>query len=105
MRFEVLTVVTMKSTTFGNLTPYSMAEIYRRNGGMCCVHLQGRRIRQPSKRASSIVPAACYLLVLSVGLLFDHEDGDITFLRNVDKLIPNYTASHTLQMTSLQCVF
>jgi hypothetical protein len=28
------------------------------------------------------------------GLLFDHEDGDSTFYRNVRKIVPDYTASH-----------
>jgi hypothetical protein len=33
--------------------------------------------------------------LLAIGLLFDPEDGSITFLRNVVELLPDYTESHT----------
>jgi hypothetical protein len=34
------------------------------------------------------------LTVFSNGLLFDPEDGGSMSLRNVNKFVPNYTASH-----------
>jgi hypothetical protein len=40
-------------------------------------------------RSICFLPVGCLL-----GLLLDSEDGDNTFLRNVGKLLLNYTASH-----------
>jgi hypothetical protein len=34
------------------------------------------------------------VLALLLGLLFNPEDGDSMFLRNVSKLLPHYLASH-----------
>jgi hypothetical protein len=42
--FEVLTVVVVKSTIFGDITPCSPLKVGLRFGGTYCLHLQGRRI-------------------------------------------------------------
>jgi hypothetical protein len=39
-------------------------------------------------------PSKQQALVCLLGLLFDLEDGGITFLRSFGKLLPDYTVSH-----------
>jgi hypothetical protein len=39
IRFEVLTVVSIKSTVFWNVVPCSLVEVYKLIGGTYCVHL------------------------------------------------------------------
>jgi hypothetical protein len=45
---------------------------------------------------------ACWLLFADylLGLLFNTEDGDSVFLRNVCELLPDYTASHPRSVRS-----
>jgi hypothetical protein len=60
--------------------PGEVHKTFRRN----CIHHQGRRESQaPSKKQLS-----AFLL----GFVFDPEDIDSTFLKNVE--LPDYTASH-----------
>jgi hypothetical protein len=47
--FEVLTLVTMKNTTFPDVTLCNMVEVYRCFRTMYCLHLQGRIVIQPSR--------------------------------------------------------
>jgi hypothetical protein len=70
VRVGVLTTVIMKNTSYWYMTLYSLVETCRRFGRMCC------------------------LLVCFLGLLLYLEDGASTFLRNVGKFLPYYTASH-----------
>jgi hypothetical protein len=44
VRFEVLTAVNRKITIFSDVTPLSLAVVYRRFGGTCDLHLQGKGI-------------------------------------------------------------
>jgi hypothetical protein len=58
-----------------NVKPYSPVECYKPYGNNgCCLNL----------------------VALFLGLLFDPEDGGSTILRNVCKLLPIYTASHSI---------
>jgi hypothetical protein len=87
--FDVLMAVAVKSTIFWEVTPCSLIEIYRRFGGTQCVLLVlSRHIRG----SLCFFPAACFF-----GLLFDNK-----FLRNVDKLLQDYTASHKRRFYSLK---
>jgi hypothetical protein len=55
-----------------NVKPYSFVECYRPDGNNA--------------------------VALFLGLLFDPEDGGSTILRNVDELLPMYTASHPISV-------
>jgi hypothetical protein len=81
--FKVFTAV----TTFYEVEPHSLVEVYRRFGGTRCLHFEDIRERQPSNRN---VASWCLL-----GLLFDSKDRGSTFLRNVGKLLTKYLASHS----------
>jgi hypothetical protein len=48
-RFVVLTAVTIKSTIFWDMTPYSLVEVHRGFKESYCFHLQGLRVSQASK--------------------------------------------------------
>jgi hypothetical protein len=69
MRFEVLIVVTVKSTVFLDVTPYSMVEFYRQFRRKYCLCFQGQRVNQISKLL------AVYLL----DLLSDPQAGGSSF--------------------------
>jgi hypothetical protein len=66
--FEVLAAVGMKNSAFWDITPCTPLKVNRRFGGICCLHLQGRRISQAS--------STCYLYRdgYVIGLFFDPED-------------------------------
>jgi hypothetical protein len=49
VRFEVMVVVTMKSSGFWNVMLCGVVEIYLRFGGMYCLHLSGPK-NKPSKK-------------------------------------------------------
>jgi hypothetical protein len=72
IRFEVRTALIMKSSIFWDVTPCSLVVIYLSFGEMCLL-----------------------------GLLFNHEKGGSTFLRNVGKLVHYITPSHILQVMNL----
>jgi hypothetical protein len=46
IEFVVLTVVTVKSSVFYDITPFSPVEVHRRFGGKYRKHLQGRKVNQ-----------------------------------------------------------
>jgi hypothetical protein len=52
VRLWVLTAVTKRIAVPWDMTPYSLAQMYRHSGGSCCLHLQGR---------SGGVPKSCTL--------------------------------------------
>jgi hypothetical protein len=63
--FEVLTAVSMKMAVFWVVAPCSLVEVYQRFGGPCCLHHQGDTHRL--------------------------DGGGSKDLRNVGKLLPDYT--------------
>jgi hypothetical protein len=67
------------------MMPCSLVEVFRRFGGTYCLQLQGQTKHQYYR-----LVLACYI----VGLLFESEVGGTTFLRNVDRFLPEYTAFH-----------
>jgi hypothetical protein len=85
--FEVLTEVVMKSTILWDITPCSALKINRRFGGTC-------RKKPAWKQVALLVTYfhAGFLL----GLLFDSEDGNDMFLRNVGWLSTDYISSSFL---------
>jgi hypothetical protein len=82
LRFAVLVVVTVKSTIFWVVTPYS-SERARHFVGTYRLHLQGRIVSQARNQRKQEPSWACL-----------GEYGGVMFLRNVG-LSPNYT---TLQL-------
>jgi hypothetical protein len=60
----------MKSYLFYDTTPCSPLKVKRRFGGICCLHLQCRRISHARNKQS-------------YGLILDPEDGGNMFIRNV----------------------
>jgi hypothetical protein len=71
----------MRSTIFWDVIPCSLVEVYRLLRGSRCLHPWGK---------------ACLLLLTGrlFRFLFDSEDCGNMFLRNVSKLLPDYTSSH-----------
>jgi hypothetical protein len=69
--FEILTVVLMKSYIFWDITTYSPLKVNRRFGGT------SERVSK-QRSAFSFIHAGFFL-----GLFFDSEDGEETFLSNV----------------------
>jgi hypothetical protein len=43
----------IESTTFWDISPYSLAQIYRRFGGTFCRHFQGRRVSQATTKVQA----------------------------------------------------
>jgi hypothetical protein len=68
----------MKSTVLWDDIPYSLVVVYQNFGGMYCLHLQGQRVSQTSNQQEGS---------RKLGSLFDPEDGDSMFLRNVSELL------------------
>jgi hypothetical protein len=56
--FEVLTAVTINSTVMWDLMPRNAVEVQRSFGGKCYLHLQDRRVSQPTSKnkAASTAP-------------------------------------------------
>jgi hypothetical protein len=75
---EVLTAVSVKSTTFWNVMPCSLIEVCRRFAWAYCRHRQCQRV---SRKINKHVGSTCCL----ARLLFVTEDGGNTFLRNIHK--------------------
>jgi hypothetical protein len=75
LRFEILTVVVMKSTVFWDITPCSPLKVNRHFGGKYRLHIQDRKI-------SSALFATCFHAGLLLGLFYDREDGGYMFLQN-----------------------
>jgi hypothetical protein len=81
----------MKSTTLCYVTPCSLQNVQRRIEGTYCVNLQWRRMRKGSNKWTPVTLLAYFCL----NFLFDPENGDNQFLRNVAEILPSYTASHS----------
>jgi hypothetical protein len=88
--FEVPTTLTV----FWDVTPCSLMKSlskFRRNimplSSVMKINLSRKHAITSNKHA------ACCLLSCCFGLLFDHEDGGSTFLRNIGKLLPDYIES------------
>jgi hypothetical protein len=63
--FEVLTAVAMKSSVLGDITPHIPLKVNWRFGGICRLHLQGKRISQEknqreagSKQSFTLLPTS-----------------------------------------------
>jgi hypothetical protein len=84
--FEVLIAAVMKSSVFGDITPFSPLKVNRLSGGACCLHPQCRKINQES--SMMWVASTGFLL----GLSFDLEDGGNVLLRKVGSLSTDYMA-------------
>jgi hypothetical protein len=83
----------VKNIIFWGVVPRSLVEIYRNFGGTVCLHIHHREVSQASIQQYLIffgLLTACFLL----DVFFDPDDGGSTFIRNADKLLPDYTASH-----------
>jgi hypothetical protein len=81
MRFEVLTVVAMRTTSFWNVTQQSLVEVYWRFRGTCCLHLQGSNVSHAIRIRLTLLAAFVF------SLLFSPEAGG-------SKLLPYYMAPH-----------
>jgi hypothetical protein len=74
--------VTLKTTTFLDVTPCSLVELCRRFGG---------------KKSLDLLVDFFFLFIY---LFFDPEDGRSTFLRKVCKLLVYYTVSRKIRLFS-----
>jgi hypothetical protein len=82
-RTERLTALTVKSTSFWDVTPCSLVEVYRRFREPYCLHiLEGLRLNQLYCSSFCLLPTR-----YRPGLHFDPEDGGSVVLRNVGELI------------------
>jgi hypothetical protein len=80
---------------FLTITPCSPVKGDRYFLETCCLHLQGRRLSQPLNSMNQTGSACCLLHAgFLLGLLFDPENRDDMFLRNVGWLSTVYTALH-----------
>jgi hypothetical protein len=76
----------MKSTVAWDWTLCSLVDVYRHFVRTYCLRLQGQSVRPVSKE-TDIEYSSLF------GLIFNTEDGDSKVLRNVRKLLLDYTAS------------
>jgi hypothetical protein len=91
-RFQVFSVVVMKSIIFWDMTPCNPLSVNRRFG----------RTSPPS--SGSCLPPAC-LLVSCWTYFFDSEDGGDMFLRNIDWHSTDYTVSYPRRWYSSRYVW
>jgi hypothetical protein len=84
----------VKTTVLLDITPCSPVAFYLRFRRRYCFHLQDRRINHASNKQG--LCASCLL-----GLLFDREDGDSTFLRNSSELLHDFMALHFNELSFL----
>jgi ABC-type iron transport system FetAB permease component len=72
-------------------------EVYRRFGRTYYLHVQGKDKPSKKRTISRRLEAVCRLLLVGflLDVLFDLEYGGSTFLRNVGRLLRNYTALYT----------
>jgi hypothetical protein len=82
MGFEVLKAVTVKDILLLDVEPCSLVPTFRMN------------VLPPSSAQSLL------LTIYLFGLPLDHENGGISFLRNIDKILPTYTAPHPVSQFS-----
>jgi hypothetical protein len=107
VRFEVLTVVVIKSTIFWDITPCSPLRVNRRFGGTYRLHLQCRKTSRAWNQSESRWQAElCFHAGFLLGLFFDPEDRGDMFLRNVGWLSTDYTALyHRIWYSSIWVLF
>lgn len=76
MRFQVLTVVVMKTAVFWFLAPCSVAEVYCRFRGICCLVLQGGTTQDththPNKYSAVLFSGQITALVSVVRFLLNY---------------------------------
>jgi hypothetical protein len=74
----------MRSYIFSDITPYSPLELYRGSGGICRLHLQGRRMSQARNQpeAGSEVATETSVDFELCRWLFIPEDGDLQKINN-----------------------
>jgi hypothetical protein len=89
--FEVLTVVTRKSTIFWGVMPCSLVEVHQRFGEAYCLYLQGRRVSQARNHEETSPPLVAVLLA---GLVLGPKDGGRMVLQNSSGLLPDNLALH-----------
>jgi hypothetical protein len=85
--FGVFTTVTIQSTIFWGVVPCGLGI----SEGIYCLHLQGTREGEENSKA-------CWRTLYP-------EDGGITFLRDVGKLLSDYVSSHPRRLYSLFVVY
>jgi hypothetical protein len=83
----------MKNSIFWDKTSCILVEIYRSFGETYCCHLQDRRVSQANKRKMKLIQCLIVAASLLARVVLDRERRDSTFLRNLGKLVPEYTAS------------
>jgi hypothetical protein len=108
-RLKILTVVTIKSIIFWDMTTHTLVEIQLYFRRMYGLHLQGQRIKSSKQQQMSFQSDLSTNLWDHFGpweilndnelspsflLHFNPEDGSSTFLRNVSQLLPDYIVSH-----------
>jgi hypothetical protein len=76
IRFEVFTAVLMNSSSFWDITPYSLLKVNRRFGRIYHLHLQGWNVSRARNKRTCYVFHAGFLF----GLLFNPKDGGGMFL-------------------------
>jgi hypothetical protein len=54
MRFQILTAASMKMTVFWGVLQCSLADVYRRFKGACCLHYQGDLMMKASTSEKSV---------------------------------------------------
>jgi hypothetical protein len=79
MTLEVLLAVNIKIMVW-NVMPFGVVDKYQRFGGTCCLHLQGRKVRQELKERSR------------------------RFFQNIVTYLPIYLVSH-LKKTIILTIF
>lgn len=57
--FKVPTVATVKITAFWYMIHYSLVDVYRRFGGMYCLHIQNQRVGQANYQQDASTAIAC----------------------------------------------
>jgi hypothetical protein len=56
-----------KISVFWNVIPCNQVEVYRRLGGIYCLHLQGQRVSQAINACRLPISCITYFLILQMG--------------------------------------
>jgi hypothetical protein len=89
--FEFLTTVTIKDTTFWDVTQWSLVAVHWHFGGTSLFLLQSQWIRQ-ARNWQSFSPASCWFLAWFVFLTLKMEA--VSSSEMLLWLLPDYTALH-----------
>jgi hypothetical protein len=79
--------LSVKSTVFWDVTPFSPAEVHRRFVGTYCHHPHSKKQKASRGRGYAVL-ASFFIAGFSLGLLFDPEIGGSIFLRHVGGFLP-----------------